>query len=531
MRPMKKTIVIITTILCVAALTGCHPTGRTYYQHELEKIDHRQNRELARKEAVAIGNEIASQPEDVRMHHLLIIAEMNEEVLPYRNLETARRLIDYYETHGDKQKLIRTYIIAGIIYANCSDSPKALGYFHKAEDMLDDNKNPELKNKLYAKIAKLQLHHNMPDAARMHAQKVLDYCQQQNDTMGMIQSLIDISATYRNTPGNELANLQKAYELAEEAHYNLIQDRIRLAIAKSYVNKEHYIAAKPFALSLTNRLPLSERHQVNALLCQIYYHTGEPDSACYYGEQVMKDGNSVSKRDAHEVLAHICIQRGQQAEADRHLSQYIELNNELNLIANSEAIAQADAFYHNQKQEQENEKLRAENTQKHYIIIIGVAFLVILIVLFATYIQRHRRRQELMEMRLEHLRQLKRDYAKANTHELQQAEKTIEATSIWQRLATLPESEHPTDVDWQELADAVNHTYEDFSTKLMRLSHPTTHEFHVCLLLKAGFEPARIATLTLRSKAAISTARSRLYEKTFGKKGSAKDWDEVIQTL
>ena len=95
---MKKTIVIITTILCVAALTSCHPTGRTYYQHELEKIDHRQNRELARKEAVAIGNEIASQPEDVRMHHLLIIAEMNEEVLPYRNLETARRLMDYYET-------------------------------------------------------------------------------------------------------------------------------------------------------------------------------------------------------------------------------------------------------------------------------------------------------------------------------------------------------------------------------------------------------------------------------------------------
>jgi hypothetical protein len=51
------------------------------------------------------------------------------------------------------------------------------------------------------------------------------------------------------------------------------------------------------------------------------------------------------------------------------------------------------------------------------------------------------------------------------------------------------------------------------------------------MLLKAGFEPVRIATLTLRSKAAISTVRSRLYEKTFGKKASAKDWDEVIRTL
>jgi hypothetical protein len=245
----------------------------------------------------------------------------------------------------------------------------------------------------------------------------------------------------------------------------------------------------------------------------------------------MKEGNSVSKRDAHEVLSHICILRGQKDEAETHLNHYIELNNELNLIANNEAIAQADAFYHNQKQEQENEKLRADNARKHTIIIIGVALLVVLIVLFATYIQRHRRRQELMEMRIEHLEHLKRDYAKADADELKQAVQTIEATSIWQRLATLPDNEHPTDEDWHELSEAINHTYDGFSTKLMRLSHPTLHEYHVCLLLKAGFEPVRIASLTLRSKAAISTVRSRLYEKTFGKKASAKDWDEVIRTL
>jgi hypothetical protein len=245
----------------------------------------------------------------------------------------------------------------------------------------------------------------------------------------------------------------------------------------------------------------------------------------------MKDGNSVSKRDAHEVLAHICILRGQQEEADGHLSNYIELNNALNRIANSEAIAQADAFYHNQKQEKENEKLRDENNRKHTIIIIGVALLVVLTVLFATYIQRHRRRQELMEMRIEHLEQLKRDYAKVDADELKQAAMAIEATPVWQRLATLSDIEHPIDEDWQELSKAVNQVYEGFSTRLMRLCHPTPHEFHVCLLLKSGFEPVRIAALTLRSKAAISTVRSRLYEKTFGKKGSAKDWDEVIRTL
>ena len=173
----------------------------------------------------------------------------------------------------------------------------------------------------------------------------------------------------------------------------------------------------------------------------------------------------------------------------------------------------------------------ADNARKHYTIIIGIALLVVLTSLFVTYIQRHRRYQELMELRIEHLEQLKRDYAKADAEELRQAIQTIESTPIWQRLATLPESKHPSEEDWQELIKAINQTYRDFTTKLIRLSHPSTHEYHVCLLLKAGFEPVRIAALTLRSKAAISTVRSRLYEKTFGKKGSAKDWDEVIRTL
>lgn len=100
------------------------------------------------------------------------------------------------------------------------------------------------------------------------------------------------------------------------------------------------------------------------MLCQIYYYTGRPDSALYFGEKVMKNGNSVSRRDAHEILAYICIRRGLRTQAEEHLSRYIELNNELNHIANSEAIAQADAFYHNQKQADENEKLRADNEKK-----------------------------------------------------------------------------------------------------------------------------------------------------------------------
>lgn len=523
---MRETKIIIIVLILAFSMVSCHQTGHDYYYHELEKIDHRQNRELARKEVAAISGEIVRQSEDLRMYHLLLVAEMSEEVKPNRNIDTARKLVDYYEESGDKMKLLRSYIVAGTIYANCSDSPKALSYFYKAEDMLAERKDLELRNKLYGKMAKLQLRHNMPEAARVHAKLVFNYCRQQNDTAGMMEALLFISATYHNLP-EEITHLQKANKLAKEFGQDSLQNSIQFALATYFVERGHYLTAKPLAVSLRERMPASEQHKLNALLCQIYYQTGQPDSACYYGEKVMENGNSVSKRDAHKILAYIDILRGQRNEAVRHLDQYIELDDELKHIANSEAIAQADAFYHNQKQEQENEKLRADNDKKYYIIVLGMALLVVLTALYVTYIYRHRRRQELMEMRIEHLEQLKRDYAKADVDALKQAVETLESTSIWQRLATLSDNDHPSDEDWQKLSETVNQTYEGFSTRLMRLCHPSPHEYHVCLLLKAGFEPVRIATLTFRSKSAVSTVRSRLYEKTFGKKGSAKDWDEV----
>ena len=192
---MRETKIIIIVLILAFSMVSCHQTGHDYYYHELEKIDHRQNRELARKEVAAISGEIVRQSEDLRMYHLLLVAEMSEEVKPNRNIDTARKLIDYYEESGDKMKLLRSYIVAGTIYANCSDSPKALSYFYKAEDMLAERKDLELRNKLYGKMAKLQLRHNMPEAARVHAKLVFNYCRQQNDTAGMMEALLFIPRT------------------------------------------------------------------------------------------------------------------------------------------------------------------------------------------------------------------------------------------------------------------------------------------------------------------------------------------------
>jgi len=530
---MKTTKRIWWCLVAVVLLAGCQNYGNKYYYHELEKIDHRQNRELARREIMALKDEIASYPDYIRMYHQLLIAELNEEVMPYRNMDVARALVDYYERSNDRDKLIRSYVVAGHIFANNNDGPKALSYYYKAEELLDDEKYPQLSNRLYAQMAYLFLRHNMPEQARTYANRSLVCSRHERDTLGMIRALRYISESYEHMPGVILSNLEKAYQLARQSRQYGLQKELMIDIAGSYCENEHYRMALNYLRPLMGHPQGTESsdHRVSALLAKAYYHLGKPDSAYVFARQALENGNSLSKRDAHEVLARLSIRQGQREAAEEHFAKYKELTDDLNRIANNETIAQMDAFYHNQKQAEENARLRFDNSHKQNMIVIIIACLVVLTILFGTYVQRHRRRQELMALRIQQLEEFKLAYEKTDEIERNLSEQCIHQTVIYQRMATMEDSEHPVDADWQALADAINQAYPQFTPRLLSLCKMTTHEYHVCLLLKAGFEPFRIATLTLRSKAAVSTVRSRLYEKAFGRKGSARDWDEVIRTL
>ena len=85
--------------------------------------------------------------------------------------------------------------------------------------------------------------------------------------------------------------------------------------------------------------------------------------------------------------------------------------------------------------------------------------------------------------------------------------------------------------DWSEVAHQVRRIYPNFRSRLYDLCRLSDIEFRVCLLIKLHVAPADIATALCREKSTISTVRSRLYAKVFGRKGSSRDWDNFIETL
>ena len=71
-----------------------------------------------------------------------------------------------------------------------------------------------------------------------------------------------------------------------------------------------------------------------------------------------------------------------------------------------------------------------------------------------------------------------------------------------------------------------------FKEKLQTL-YPDFSEFeyHLCLLIRLGMRPVDMAELTAHTKESVASARRRMYEKVFRKKGSPGDWDAIVLSL
>lgn len=85
--------------------------------------------------------------------------------------------------------------------------------------------------------------------------------------------------------------------------------------------------------------------------------------------------------------------------------------------------------------------------------------------------------------------------------------------------------------EWAQIELLVNDNYPNFKERLSDLYEFSTHEYHLCLLIKLELGLSQIGILTAHSKSSVTNSRSRLYRKCFGKEGSAKQWDDFIHSL
>ncbi|WP_295435520.1 hypothetical protein [uncultured Prevotella sp.] len=85
----------------------------------------------------------------------------------------------------------------------------------------------------------------------------------------------------------------------------------------------------------------------------------------------------------------------------------------------------------------------------------------------------------------------------------------------------------PSFEDWKELYLFVSNELPELAEFKDVLKHG---EYEVCVLVKLGFAPSEISTLTGRKLSDIANVRKRLLVKLANREGSAKDFDNYIKT-
>ena len=527
------------------------------------------------------------------MYHRLLLAKVSDHLDQLdATTEEAEQLVTYFEDDGDEHLLPIAYYYGGRICAEADNVPQALDYFHKAEILLTDdhslpmpkgNRDKSLLSKVYSQMGYLFVYRNMFEEARACSQKSYELDKAIRDTVGMIFNLRDIGISYKwaDKERDALPYFYQAKYLADEVQDVYMQASISLQLSGTYLDINKLDSAKKYGLPLLNTIAQTDSSAVLSLISNICYKDKNIDSATYFSQLLLRHGRKDAQCHAHRILAEINIRKNRSAEALRHYQAYQELKYWIDKANSTEEIAQANSAYNYQKKEAENYELKIENDHKEKILLMTVAAIIVLVLVFFLLFNRYRHRQatklkELERIKEEQFRQSEeyrkqsrqriaelevqlQDAGTANDNLRQQLENEkgklgaslemailkereskqslciIRDSNVYCRILRLTNEGSPqaiTDEDWQELSSIINQECKGFTRRLNELCGKLSEiEYRVCLLIKADTDLNKMAEILIKAQPTISTTRSRLYQKAFGKKGSAKDWDAVIKAL
>lgn len=532
----------------------------------------------------SIKKDIGHSPEYTRMYYRLLCIQAKDKadrMKPEEEKENITAIVDYYEKHGDKDLLPIAYYYAGRIYRELKEAPQALAYMQKSKDALIDSDNTELLSRVYSQIGYLQYFQEMYDESLKMFTASYKCSKEINDTIGMILGLRDISTAYeaKNKYGKALESLQEAYCLAKQKTHIITILTVETYISSLYITMNKPDSAMKYAQNPLKNIALTDSSSTFSLMMDIYKLKENEDSVIYFCKQIEKVGRVYAKEDAYKNLTEIYLKRKNHSEANRCFKMYNIYKDSVKAIKRTDIVARMNY----KEKEKENIMLQEKNNRNIIIIISASAIALILLITFILYIRysrirrkeqliRHKyseqilnenlqkseehinnnkRKIEMLQSRLESTdkenielrRELEREkerlfssntIAEIGIKERAAAHEAIMNSPIYQafyRMSDNTSDLHPSNKDWANLEKLINREYDNFTNKLNSLCKLSMIEYRVSMLIKLNFEPKRISNLICCSDSNISTIRSRLYFKTFGRKGGCNKWDEFISSL
>lgn len=535
LQPVKKSYRLLYAILLLL-LFGC--IGHRYPQALLDAdslmADHSDS-------AVAILNQIAPEmstaSESVRRYYQLLRIEADDktdkiDISP----DSIKDLVHYYEEDGDEAMLPKAYYYAGRVYSDLNEAPISLSYFQKSLKAMEDNGTNDLhlQSVIYSQMGYLYLFQYIYDEAEQCFRASYEIGVKTNDTISIFWGLRDIGATYhwQEKYSESLIYFNKAKEIATKANNLNLKVNISKDIAYVLNSTGDYAGALYYMHEPMKHLNILDSNLVLSLLSNIYYNANEIDSFLKTAGQIEQIGDVFSKEKAFDRLTKYYLKSGDINKARTYYEKYKQYNDSCNALTKSGELQKVNSIYRIKKEEAKNSQLERQKLIQYFFLFV----LFIGLLALTTYIYSYRKktyerfkRFRILQREIQYKREVNKKTEEDNCEHIK---KVIKSSSIYVAIINKAQSSSKiNDCEWQQIEDILNENYPNFKNRLLDIYDFSSHEYHLCLLIKMGIAPVAMASLTSRSISAVSQARKRLYKKCFGVNGAAELWDDFIRSL
>ena len=464
----------------------------------------------------------------------------------FRSDSIAKILVDYYAHHGTSNQRMLANYLAGRVYYDMGELPYALQFYQDAAEAADTTRADCDLYTLYAIYGQMaQLFHAqfLPDD-EMTALRTAEQCAWNgNDTISALAAYeLRVRPYYlKNEKDSVLFILNHVRDLYLQYGYRENAARVLSPKISILIDQNKYAEVHELMQIYESESGLFKADGNIMSGREMYYYEkgryalfeNKTDSAVLYFTKLL---NAKRFEAGYKGLMQVYEKRNKPDSVAKYATLYAAANDSSYLHVNQNSIHQISAMYdYNRHQKMaEKERIKAEKSKRGRIAL-WTALIGLAAIAAALSFESFRRRKDAERRYQRLLLRYERMEADVNSRQQEDAE-DIKETAIYRRLMDLLAEEPGKNIalgkdDWQELETEVDKFYPQFRKTLESYYHLSDVEYHISLLTKLKIEPSKICRLVNRSKQTVSTTRTRLFTKVFGRKGNPADWDQFIDSL
>lgn len=409
---MPRISILLMSVL-ISAFYACDHRGKPY-PATLSRIESLAdtNPEEARPLLDRLRDSLSLFDEEQRMYYDLLDLKVNDKMYVRHTSDSLiKRITAFYETYGDRDKLLESYYYMGRVYRDLNDAPEALKYFQKALDVAGDTRKYRLLSNVYSQMGTLYFYQNVyEEAIRMH-EKAAQYKLLKGDSTSLSLVMRDIARVYDAINKNDSAVLyyQKAADIAKEI--GLVHRYSGISTELGDLHREMGLYDKALECLFESLKDSVGRNMypTYSTLGHIYLEVGRLDSADYYLRRCL-DSPDLYVRDAiYEYLSLLYERRLNYREAIRYVRLGQQVQDSIRKITDSEEIRKMASLYNYQKRETENLRLKGENDRMQIRIYRILSLFGLGLSMTLLFIYRLKRQKERLARQFEALQREKQE--------------------------------------------------------------------------------------------------------------------------